>query len=266
MLCLLNPIERISPPAWGWPGFLDPRLLALDDFPTRVGMARGGAGDGRADDGFPHPRGDGPGSSVPKGTSCSISPPAWGWPAQRRDSRPHQPDFPTRVGMARIRRHRGGSRRRFPHPRGDGPKLNFSKQWLLAISPPAWGWPANAMVRTLLALDFPTRVGMARKVEKTGGTSPGFPHPRGDGPFLWNQRTATRLISPPAWGWPVCRRNSRSGPSDFPTRVGMARTQSPTSTGSAGFPHPRGDGPYCRRAIFRRIPISPPAWGWPARG
>ncbi len=92
-----------------------------------------------------------------------ISPPAWGWPALGGNVRSKLPDFPTRVGMARVsmnwQRMAGG----FPHPRGDGPRaanmLGVS-EW---ISPPAWGWPALPFLGRVLAGDFPTRVGMARE-------------------------------------------------------------------------------------------------------
>ncbi len=33
--------ERISPPAWGWPGCCKEHNNKTMDFPTRVGMARG---------------------------------------------------------------------------------------------------------------------------------------------------------------------------------------------------------------------------------
>ncbi len=51
---------EISPPAWGWPDGGHALALAIDDFPTRVGMARVLAHVVEALSRFPHPRGDGP--------------------------------------------------------------------------------------------------------------------------------------------------------------------------------------------------------------
>ena len=38
----LQELGQISPPAWGWPDKVPVVADAIDDFPTRVGMARHG--------------------------------------------------------------------------------------------------------------------------------------------------------------------------------------------------------------------------------
>ncbi len=53
--------------------------------------------------GFPHTRGDGPQPSTIRGLSVLISPHAWGWPVILWLQERLANDFPTRVGMARIR-------------------------------------------------------------------------------------------------------------------------------------------------------------------
>ena len=88
---------------------------------------------------------------------------------------------------------------------------------------------------------FPTRVGMVRL---DGG--------EGDGVFVFPTRVGM-----------VRRRAARSAAAFvFPTRVGMVRWSSVSGRPARGFPHPRGDGPFCARGRLRKEKFSPPAWGW----
>ena len=153
----------ISPPAWGWPGSLSVLATAGGDFPTRVGMARSRRNMHTGTRGFPHPRGDGPSGDVVSLGNFPISPPAWGWPDLLTPRSYPLKDFPTRVGMARRRPPPHPSRRRFPHPRGDGPVRAWPLPGGHPISPPAWGWPGKGHQRCGPDRDFPTRVGMARR-------------------------------------------------------------------------------------------------------
>ena len=91
----------------------------------------------------------------------------------------------------------------------------------------------------------------------------GFPHPRGDGPKRDAGLAGFRLISPPAWGWPVAITRKQDTPHDFPTRVGMARSSGRSPRRPVRFPHPRGDGPTPSSVAPKTSTISPPAWGWP---
>ena len=154
--------SRISPPAWGWPAVPVGPLFRLDDFPTRVGMARPRPESSCLSRRFPHPRGDGPQTRNKSKTTARISPPAWGWPGQQAPDRAADGDFPTRVGMARSLPRLKPIPRRFPHPRGDGPRAYGAFAGELAISPPAWGWPGAGENTCRRREDFPTRVGMAR--------------------------------------------------------------------------------------------------------
>ncbi len=138
---LQNP-TMISPRAWGWPGDRAKRRAADGDFPTRVGMARSGIGEIDAVTGFPHARGDGPTSELIDTMETGISPRAWGWPAR----------------FACWESANDG----FPHARGDGPPGMTGYTVLAVISPRAWGWPGSLAALTGSAVDFPTRVGMAR--------------------------------------------------------------------------------------------------------
>ena len=76
-------LRRCSPPAWGWSAHCRHTLFIRRVLPTRVGMVRGLF---RLRGRFwraPHPRGDGPGSSVITDGYGKCSPPAWGWSVKR---------------------------------------------------------------------------------------------------------------------------------------------------------------------------------------
>ena len=172
--------------------------------------------------------------------------------------------FPTRVGMARPLLLLKEPKKRFPHPRGDGPRCVAGPVSSDAFSPPAWGWPGNCRRRLKHRPVFPTRVGMARFLLLYGLFSRCFPHPRGDGPISWALAPNTARFSPPAWGWPALARFIHAFRFVFPTRVGMARDSLPPPLFRAGFPHPRGDGPKRKHRRVCHTTFSPPAWGWPA--
>ena len=215
--------HSISPPAWGWPDDHFHQRTAVDDFPTRVGMARIAVCNNVPNSRFPHPRGDGPQRNTGHRLLGLISPPAWGWPVLVRFLRQGRGDFPTRVGMARRRWSVSSPCQRFPHPRGDGPLGCPVVTASQLISPPAWGWPGTARRSNRPQRDFPTRVGMARLIVPTTPSFQRFPHPRGDGPSGLCGGRGFRKISPPAWGWPDVLDPVACPVRDFPTRVGMAR-------------------------------------------
>ena len=89
----------------------------------------------------------------------------------------------------------------FPHPRGDGPYINDRRQRERASSPPAWGWSDDMSEKILIAVEFPTRVGMDRCNHPLATTPSRVPHPRGDGPQYQMLYRWLRTSSPPAWGW-----------------------------------------------------------------
>ena len=173
----------MSPPAWGWPVPSYKRDCTADDVPTRVGMARNNSRRRIRNRRCPHPRGDGPQNKKMYFNSILMSPPAWGWPAQRDSPALHCADVPTRVGMARGFLGHVIPSRRCPHPRGDGPDRGLPQEKISRMSPPAWGWPGGGTSSGVGVVDVPTRVGMARPSSSFGGASVRCPHPRGDGPW-----------------------------------------------------------------------------------
>ena len=200
-----NPLRRswISPPTWGWPA-IRPKIHPIwYDFPTHVGMARVPDTHRAESVRFPHPRGDGPSQGACRAYLRSISPPTWGWPAEFRAVFIAGVDFPTHVGMARLREFYGAPGDGFPHPRGDGPGAFRAVFIAGVISPPTWGWPVPSVMFLIGKIDFPTHVGMARFLGRLPAGWIGFPHPRGDGPVLTSCKTTLQQISPPTWGWPA---------------------------------------------------------------
>ena len=65
--------------------------------------------------------------------------------------------------MARVADDNSSESDGFPHPRGDGPMVGDTSAAYQTISPPAWGWPGFAAALQAVNMDFPTRVGMARR-------------------------------------------------------------------------------------------------------
>ena len=213
-------------------------------------MARVGGHHRRIADGFPHPRGDGPGrrsariARLPGFPHARGDGPLGGCRIPPRDAHcpcgfPHaRGDGPrTLAGDVYL----GFD---FPTPRGDGPSWTSPLLEMSSISPRPWGWPEwESTVPVRIAdfprpwgwpvlrparltppTDFPTPVGMARGPWQATENGDGFPHARGDGPAAITQGFSIAQISPRPWGWPDIRPAGRHPHSDFPTPVGMAGT------------------------------------------
>src|ERR1035438_8328465 len=199
----INPgnVPQYSPPAWGWSAPIANRPAAGSVFPTRVGMVRHSSRRRARRSGIPHPRGDGPSRRLFETTPFVYSPPAWGWSALRAIGQPSAPVFPTRVGMVRSPSSLSFGCWRIPHPRGDGPTLEWVWIGTTEYSPPAWGWSEDASVGLGDTEVFPTRVGMVRRPRRPPARRRRIPHPRGDGPECQTLPVDRAGYSPPAWGW-----------------------------------------------------------------
>ncbi len=112
-----------SPPAWGWSEPVECVRRAGVVLPTRVGMVQRPGDEPSAGASSPHPRGDGPLSTLVYNISLKFSPPAWGWSDTDRILSVTINVLPTRVGMVRLSALSVPSAPRSPHPRGDGPAL-----------------------------------------------------------------------------------------------------------------------------------------------
>ena len=74
----------------------------------------------------------------------------------------------------------------FPHARGDGPRSNEDFREQIKFSPRPWGWSVPPLLPWICSVVFPTPVGMVRVLRPGDGRHVGFPHARGDGPFIVN--------------------------------------------------------------------------------
>ena len=232
--------------------------------PTRVGMVRTTDAPPVCSVCSPHPRGDGPPGRHRYPSAGPFSPPAWGWSSRFALYARLQKVLPTRVGMVLIGRTILRSCPSSPHPRGDGPYTRAVLVASLVFSPPAWGWSLFAPASDGTILVLPTRVGMVLATGRTTAPGLGSPHPRGDGPLGRNWFTCARSFSPPAWGWSLHAGFLFHIGRVLPTRVGMVPRHRLLESSRSGSPHPRGDGPCCRKHAGGQWRFSPPAWGWSA--
>ena len=164
--------------------------------------------------------------------------------------------------MVRWRRRAAGSRRSFPHTRGDGPFSTSVRRKAAEFSPHAWGWSGSNFAPRAIQRVFPTRVGMVRTWETSPTTQGRFPHTRGDGPSMRAIKFPVCGFSPHAWGWSGVVDVDAANLAVFPTRVGMVRMSQKDVPAAGRFPHTRGDGPDCCAAGTRAVRFSPHAWGW----
>ncbi len=154
--------DWFSPPAWGWSGGEYRVTKDGDVLPTRVGMVRSNGRMTTCSICSPHPRGDGPRSTLITLGFNRFSPPAWGWSGPAGLNVETSEVLPTRVGMVRHSWRPISSFASSPHPRGDGPDFRGTAAQRETFSPPAWGWSGGlASIRDGDSV-LPTRVGMVR--------------------------------------------------------------------------------------------------------
>ncbi len=217
------------------------------EFPTPVGMARRGSGRRRRSGRVPHACGDGPQITDLTALETKSSPRLWGWPAVALPACPPRSEFPTPVGMARIRECRFAVAWRVPHACGDGPVRDTSESEHSLSSPRLWGWPASRRSWAHCRVEFPTPVGMARTRRRSPGSCTGVPHACGDGPLPSRSVPDSEKSSPRLWGWPGVTLRCDPSQAEFPTPVGMARASPRPARSVPRVPHACGDGPLTRR-------------------
>ena len=103
---------------------------------------------------------------------------------------------------------------------------------------------------------------MVRRVVDVGTEIPGFPRPRGDGPFSRWAAARRPEVPPPTRGWsptPVIEWWSIMG---SPAHAGMVPSSPVELSSSRGFPRPRGDGPIRRGRDRDLAQVPPPTRGW----
>ena len=101
------------------------KYLGVSVFPTPVGMVRVRNARFTGRHGFPHARGDGPRKEQGNEYHLSFSPRPWGWSGSDARACLVGDVFPTPVGMVRLSATNSPYRWRFPHARGDGPRVGY---------------------------------------------------------------------------------------------------------------------------------------------
>ena len=211
--------------------------------PTRVGVDRRTPASPSLPTRCPHTRGGGPAGYKKGARVIRLSPHAWGWTDSRVVVGVDAFVVPTRVGVDRPRVGSGPPAPRCPHTRGGGPTSPVPRPNRTLLSPHAWGWTALADPRKRRGQVVPTRVGVDREGEPRPHPRPRCPHTRGGGPHGQQQNRWSASLSPHAWGWTACGRQTPGAWPVVPTRVGVDRNESPESAPPVRCPHTRGGGP-----------------------
>ena len=228
-------ISPVSPPTRGWTlrrHALDP---AVDGFPAHAGMDPCTPARWPRTPRFPRPRGDGPGTSASCGTTVSpptrgwtLSPPTRGWTPIDYGHQSGDLGFPAHAGMDHSGRFSG------------------KVKTVPSVSPPTRGWTLPKLVTVASPVGFPAHAGMDLSTGRRRFWFRRFPRPRGDGPLSAAEATDQLVVSPPTRGWTLSHRSSFAKCDGFPAHAGMDPHGLLSRTSYAGFPRPRGDGPFSR--------------------
>ena len=159
-----------------------PGSVSLWVFPTLVGMFRAVFDLHKANECFPHARGDVPAIATGALLALAFSPRSWGCSGEGHHPGCRERVFPTLVGMFRTLAFQGRHDARFPHARGDVPDERRSDIVDGGFSPRSWGCSDERRSDIVDGGVFPTLVGMFRFLWLLLSLSLGFPHARGDVP------------------------------------------------------------------------------------
>ena len=157
---------------------------------------------------------------------------------------------------------RAPARRRFPRPRGDGPRDREAVAAAVMVSPPTRGWTPVHGLLAHLPPGFPAHAGMDLPHVSGRRLGERFPRPRGDGPVTRGGLTTARRVSPPTRGWTRGEKQMHGVESGFPAHAGMDPSRRASGRWRSRFPRPRGDGPLGALAAVNIPWVSPPTRGW----
>ena len=257
-----RPPGWVSPPTRGWTYINGDVDRVTDGFPAHAGMDRRCCYRPAPASGFPRPRGDGPRPPDWADIAAAVSPPTRGWTLRLHAIMAGVRGFPAHAGMDLVAGCRPRRPRRFPRPRGDGPRLRDSTSRRHEVSPPTRGWTDDGRPVDWALRGFPAHAGMDPLNLRMSLQGMGFPRPRGDGPRE-RQGTAGHLwVSPPTRGWTVTAVIATLNVIGFPAHAGMDPRPATRSLSQIRFPRPRGDGPGCSRVGSPPPAVSPPTRGW----
>ena len=260
--CSPRSSSLVSPPTRGWTSYRSLPPGVVIGFPAHAGMDPSRAGSCRPAIRFPRPRGDGPPLRHRSSRCVVVSPPTRGWTRSLASRLQALLGFPAHAGMDPRGADRLGSPRRFPRPRGDGPRRS-AKGWVKPrVSPPTRGWTSVCSVWRRLLSGFPAHAGMDLIPMPRAAPTWWFPRPRGDGPLAYCAALGCQPVSPPTRGWTPDHARGRRDLLGFPAHAGMDPSILLRCVAERRFPRPRGDGPLGNISLNNTERVSPPTRGW----
>ena len=170
---------RSSPRTWGCFSVSVCFFLSESVFPTHVGVFPRSPCGQRKCSCLPHARGGV--SNTPTMSSCGLpsSPRTWGCFLTLIDFIPASEVFPTHVGVFLSSPCDRRSGECLPHARGGVSEIQQEITGMLSSSPRTWGCFYLPPALPVLALVFPTHVGVFPASERRRTASGGLPHARG---------------------------------------------------------------------------------------
>ena len=157
---VVPPVAWVSPPTRGWTRYRYHGPQGPLGFPAHAGMDPRGLRSPAYREGFPRPRGDGPGSIRAEIDALVVSPPTRGWTRRLRLLQRARVGFPAHAGMDRSRPTTATGTERFPRPRGDGPWFWSYGGLAPEVSPPTRGWTRRKRGLPRSRPGFPAHAGM----------------------------------------------------------------------------------------------------------
>ncbi len=228
-------VTASSPRPWGCSVSFSQGSINQQVFPTPVGVFRREDMVYRLAWGLPHARGGVPQRRYQMATLRVSSPRPWGCSQTRLGSAQQQPVFPTPVGVFLPQGQMGIPALRLPHARGGVPGSLGAASGEELSSPRPWGCSSNRWRIRLLALVFPTPVGVFPRALTNGLDSRRLPHARGGVPAFVVSPLSSCKSSPRPWGCSGQNNMKLNQLKVFPTPVGVFRL---------------GHQSYCRLIVF----------------
>ena len=189
---------------------------------------------------LPHARGGvSPALAVVADTGMS-SPRTWGCFLNLIDFIPASEVFPTHVGVFLSSPCDRRSGECLPHARGGVSEIQQEITGMLSSSPRTWGCFYLPPALPVLALVFPTHVGVFPASERRRTASGGLPHARGGVSASRPYATAFCQSSPRTWGCFCYSGDPKIGLFVFPTHVGVFLKRRIRSAFGLCLPYARG--------------------------
>ncbi len=134
----------VPPPTRGWSHAALPGDVERRGSPAHAGMVPLGSHCPDERRWFPRPRGDGPRDRNPHAPGSEVPPPTRGWSHSAGNSPHVVAGSPAHAGMVPNVSTNGKLTRRFPRPRGDGPRNQVRGLPAVWVPPPTRGWSPKA--------------------------------------------------------------------------------------------------------------------------